>query len=600
MPAGRPKKDSIVVGVDLGTTHSGVSYTFRGKPDPASEIPVVRGWRDGTGCDKVPTQLQYEISSEATPLPNRKRRAVGSYADLKKSDCHVAKWGFPASKDKGSLQMLKLLLDPQQELPAYVSRARLEAQLTKIGRSAVEATADFLEKLRAHALEALEKRYGKAFMASTKIEYILTVPAVWSDAAKDATLRAAEMAGFSKSRNLQMITEPEAAGLYALKQMEGVTLAVEDTYIIADVGGGTSDFCAFEVKSLEPLRLAECAAGTGAVCGSGLLNVRFEEHVKSRMGLTAFEKYCEKYPREWDRCVEHFELRTKRDFNPLALGQDPDDMDDASVPLAGAKEDSRAGIEKNYLIMTADNLNDIFRPVMYAIVKLADDQYISLVKEKKKPKGLILVGGFGESNHLFNVLKNHFNGTEDFEVLQPPNAWSAVARGAVIHCIEGDTLVEARIARHHYGVVSRLPFESEKHSRRNCVFDEDDESWYAENQITWYVKKGQSMPSKTPITLPFHFTNDSKLLAEDVILVVSDEDEAPTEFAQSARTRMLGTIHVNLEKVTSTSWKKRKTASGRQFVVLDYGVGMSLGSGGLIWEMLVGTKVCGSLRAKYE
>lgn len=154
---------------------------------------------------------------------------------------HVVKWGFPASKDKGSIQMLKLLLDPQQELPPYVSRTKLEAQLKQIGRGAVEATADFLDKLKIQALEALDKRYGKAFMATTKIDYILTVPAVWSDAAKDATLRAAEMAGLHKSRNLQMITEPEAAALYALKQMEGVTLTVGDTYIIADCGGGTVD-----------------------------------------------------------------------------------------------------------------------------------------------------------------------------------------------------------------------------------------------------------------------------------------------------------------------------------------------------------------------
>ncbi|KAI4720031.1 actin-like ATPase domain-containing protein [Aureobasidium sp. EXF-10727] len=598
MPPGRPKKDTIIVAVDYGTTHSGVSYTYRGKPDASNEIPVVRGWQEGTGCDKVPTQLQYEVSSEATPLPSRKRRAAGSYADIKKADVHVVKWGFPASKDKDSIQMLKLLLDPQQELPPYVSRTRLEAQLKQIGRGAVEATADFLEKLKGQVLEALDKRYGKAFMATTKIDYILTVPAVWSDAAKDATLRAAEMAGLHKSRNLQMITEPEAAGLYALKQMEGVTLAEGDTYIVCDAGGGTVDLISYEIKSLDPLRFEECAPGTGGICGSGLLNMRFEEHVKSRMGVTAFEEYCEKNPKDWNRCVEHFEQRTKRDFNPHAL--QIDDLDDASVPLAGAKEDPRAGIEKNYIILDSENLHDIFRPVMDAIVKLCDEQYIALVKRKKKPKAIVLVGGLGESNHLHNVLKLHFAGIEDFEVLQPPNAWSAVARGAVIHCIEGDSLVEARIARHHYGVINRLPFEPDKHSRKNCFFDTDDETWYAENQVTWFVKKGESMPSGTPIVLPFHFPACNKLLSETITLVISNEEEAPMEFATTARTRSLGTIEVNLEKVAASRWKKSKTSSGKKFVSLDYKVGMLFGSGGLVFDMRVGDKLCGSLRAKYD
>ncbi|THY76437.1 actin-like ATPase domain-containing protein [Aureobasidium pullulans] len=600
MSTARGKKDTIIVGVDFGTTYSGVSYTFRGKPDPSSEIPVVRGWQEGTGCDKVPTQLQYEISSEATPLPSRKRRAAGSYADLKAADVHVVKWGFPASKEQGSIQMLKLLLDPQQELPPYVSRTQLEAQLKQIGRGAVEATADFLDKLKTQALEALDKRYGKAFMATTKIDYILTVPAVWSDAAKDATLRAAEMAGLHKSRNLQMITEPEAAALYALKQMEGVNLSIGDTYIIADCGGGTVDLISIEVVSLDPLRIKECAAGTGGICGSGMLNMRFEEHVKARMGVASFEDYCEKNPRDWARCVEHFELRTKRDFNPLALAQNPDDMDDISVPLAGAKEDASSGIERNYLILTPDNLNSIFRPVMESIVKLADEQYSLLIEEGKTPKGIVLVGGFGESNHLFNVLKLHFVEIKDFEILQPPNAWSAVARGAVIHCIEGDNLVQARVARHHYGVITRLAYDPAKHSRKNCIFDEDDEKWYAENQVEWYVKKGQSMPSGTPILLPFHFASSIKLQSEVISLVISDEDEAPVEWSHTARTRTLGTIQVNLENLGNGKWKKRKTDTGRKFVVLDYSVGMSLGSGGLVFDVRVGEKICGSLRAKYD
>lgn len=530
---------------------------------------------------------------------NRKRRAAGSYAEINHSNVQVAKWGFPASRDKTSIQMLKLLLDPQQELPPYVSRIQLETQLKQIGKTAISAVADFLEKIKAQISEALEKRYGKAMMATTKVDYILTVPAVWSDAAKDATLKAAEMAGLHKSHNLSMITEPEAAGLYALKQMEGVNLVQGDTYIVCDAGGGTVDLISYEVKSLSPLRFEECAAGTGGICGSGLLNMRFEEHVKARMGVASFEEYCQQHPREWARCKEHFELRTKRDFNPY--GSDIDlEEDDFNLPLAGAKNNPGAGIESNHLILSVANLDHIFRPVMESIIKLADEQYISLVKQKKTLKGIILVGGFGESNHLFYVLKMHFNGIPNFDVLQPPNAWSAVARGAVIHCIEGEKLVQTRIARHHYGVINRLPFDPSKHKRTNCYFDEDDERWYAEEQIQWYVNKGQPMPSGVPIILPFHFSAQSRLQTEPITLVISDEEEAPAEFARTRLTRLLGTIQTNLEKIPKGCWKKRKTMSGRSYVVLDYCVGFQLGSGGIIFDMRVGDRVCGTLRAKYE
>ena len=44
-------------------------------------------------------------------------------------------------------------------------------------------------------MDTLTRRYGESFMASTKVEFVLTCPAVWSDAAKNTTLQAAERAG---------------------------------------------------------------------------------------------------------------------------------------------------------------------------------------------------------------------------------------------------------------------------------------------------------------------------------------------------------------------------------------------------------------------
>lgn len=63
--------------------------------------------------------------------------------------------------------------------------------------------------------EILPRRYSKQFVLSTKLQVILTVPAVWSNAAKDATLKAAEAAGIG--HNIGMISKPEAAAVYTLQ-----------------------------------------------------------------------------------------------------------------------------------------------------------------------------------------------------------------------------------------------------------------------------------------------------------------------------------------------------------------------------------------------
>ena len=60
--------------------------------------------------------------------------------------------------------------------------------------------------------------WGEDFQDNTPIEYILTVPAVWSDKAKSDTLQCASKAGFGSTSKIRLITEPEAAAIYTFHQ----------------------------------------------------------------------------------------------------------------------------------------------------------------------------------------------------------------------------------------------------------------------------------------------------------------------------------------------------------------------------------------------
>ncbi|KAK3080995.1 hypothetical protein LTR53_020497, partial [Teratosphaeriaceae sp. CCFEE 6253] len=62
-------------------------------------------------------------------------------------------------------------------------------------------------------------------------------------------------------------------------------MRVGDNYIVCDAGGGTVDLIAYKVTHLNPLRVEESAVGTGGLCGSAFLNYRFQDHVKSRIGV---------------------------------------------------------------------------------------------------------------------------------------------------------------------------------------------------------------------------------------------------------------------------------------------------------------------------
>jgi len=79
--------------------------------------------------------------------------------------------------------------------------------------------ADFLSSVRKVSEACIERTYGGNWIGGLKISYVLTVPAIWSDSAKDLMVRAAEEAGFGMHReDFNLVSEPEAAaGLFCFQ-----------------------------------------------------------------------------------------------------------------------------------------------------------------------------------------------------------------------------------------------------------------------------------------------------------------------------------------------------------------------------------------------
>lgn len=531
------------------------------------------------------------------PSKSRKRRADSDQDSLfvNKNVYDVAEWGFEVDQEKEYIQYIKLLLDPKQKLPEYISRRDLETHLRKIGKTAIQAAGDYLIKLKEHVLEQIEQRFGEEMCSTTKVEFVLTVPALWSDAAKDATMKAAEIAGMNEDDNLSMITEPEAAALCALKTVAGVNANEGDVWIVCDGGGGTIDLIAYEIEALSPFLIEEAVPGDGDVCGSALINIRFQAYVKSRMGTRALETYIDKHPRAWADCLRHFEERTKRDFDPERF---PDK--EYPIPLWHAADDPDADISDSHIVLSTVDLTEIFRPVVQSGLSLVSDQHEALIDNGKRPRGLILVGGFGRSKHLFQSLRNTYAAiAPDFEVIRPSHAWSAVAIGAVIHRLEGAQTVKSRIARRHYGILTRAYWKNGEFSEASKVWDDDEKVHYADNVIKWYVTKGQSMISGNPIAMSFYVTCPEPSESEIVTMIVSDEDEPPKEFVPTEQTRILCVVNANLQGIPCKSWKLRRNTDNK-YVYLHHHVGLSFGPGGLSFDVRVGQKVVGTAKADYD
>lgn len=187
-------------------------------------MEIIKTWPGGNGLtsDKVPTELAYELPANAPP-----------------GTAPTIKWGFQFKPEEPRLRCIKLFLDRKQKLPFYVSPLEMAAQLKRYKKTVVDAVSDYLTEIYKHTMHTLRRRYGEAFVAQTQVDFVLTCPAVWSDAAKATTLQAAERAGMGKQSQIQMISEPEAAAVWTLKAIQPNHLRIGDNFIVCDGGGGT-------------------------------------------------------------------------------------------------------------------------------------------------------------------------------------------------------------------------------------------------------------------------------------------------------------------------------------------------------------------------
>ncbi|CAN8103775.1 unnamed protein product [Discula destructiva] len=587
-----PIADRLIVGIDFGTTFSGVAAVYTSTPD---DVEIIKTWPGGNGItsDKVPTEISYDTPASSPP---------GTQPNVK--------WGFQFKPDESRLRCIKLFLDRSQKLPFYVSPLETAAQLKRFNKTVIDAVSDYLTQIHRHTMDTLTRRYGESFMASTKVDFVLTCPAVWSDAAKNTTLQAAERAGMGAKSSIQMISEPEAAAVYTLKAIQPNHLNVGDNFIVCDGGGGTVDLIAYKIISLKPLKVEESAVGTGGLCGSAFLNYRFEEHVKNRLGKSRFDEMKLKKNRTWQMGLRYFEEFVKRNFNE-------DEHQEINIPFPGLQDDEEVGLDSGFLVMAAAQVKEIFEPVVKEVCELVSGQVETLRSRGGIVSGIILVGGFGQSDYLYRRLKAHFTSVApppyserpshahitsehggSIEVMQPVYAWTAVVRGAVLRGLEGN-MVLSRKARMHYGTSYATVFDEERHSVSERYWSPLWERWMVSDRMQWHIAKGEAISPLTPIA--FHYTRNfrpgqSLLVTDDLIACEADEPPA-------AYTRDL--VHVcklttDLNAVPRSLFTRLTTTRGVEFDNLDFTLEMIVDSAGLGFELKVDGVRYGRVDADFQ
>lgn len=144
-------------------------------------------------------------------------------------------------KDSKRYEWFKLEQDPNYTRSELIRNYPESTIPPESDERVKELISKYLEYLRIHAVEKVKEHFGggEALFRSTTWEYIITVPAMWPEPAQTFTEACAKAAGMADDVPLKIITEPEAAGIFALDAMcRDWHVEVNDTFVICDAGGG--------------------------------------------------------------------------------------------------------------------------------------------------------------------------------------------------------------------------------------------------------------------------------------------------------------------------------------------------------------------------
>jgi molecular chaperone DnaK (HSP70) len=75
-------------------------------------------------------------------------------------------------------------------------------------RSAEDLTATYLTELVKHLMYTLREKLGPSILQTIPLQFVLTVPAIWSESAKSKTLVACQRAGIKTQQEILLVSEP--------------------------------------------------------------------------------------------------------------------------------------------------------------------------------------------------------------------------------------------------------------------------------------------------------------------------------------------------------------------------------------------------------
>ncbi|MDC3306006.1 molecular chaperone DnaK [Flavobacteriales bacterium] len=370
---------SKIIGIDLGTTNSCVSVMEGNEPvvipnaEGARTTPSIVAFIEGGERKVGDSAKRQAITNPTKTIASIKRFMGESFAAMAKEIKNVSYKVVKGDNNTPRVDIDGRLYTPQ------------------------EISAMVLQKM---------KKTAEDYLGTTVSEAVVTVPAYFNDAQRQATKEAGEIAGLTVKR---IINEPTAAAL-----AYGLDKADEDkTIAVFDLGGGTFDISILEL-------------------GDGVFEVK-STNGDTHLGGDDFDQVIIDWLAEEFKKDESMDLRE----DPMALQRLKEAAEKAKVELSSS---SQTEINLPYVTATASGPKHLVRTLTRAQFEQLADKLIQATitpcKNAMKDAGMtasdidevILVGGSTRIPAIQDVVEKYFGKSPSKGV----NPDEVVAVGAAI------------------------------------------------------------------------------------------------------------------------------------------------------------------------
>ncbi|KAK3311887.1 hypothetical protein B0H66DRAFT_486708 [Apodospora peruviana] len=515
-----PDEPRVVLGLDYGTTHTGLAFmhqTMERQPSFPNDIHIFDKWTGGGEAGKIPSAISYS----KTP---RGCKQWGN--DIDEQDSNVLLWTkleLQPQKPLKELESLKEALNGLRLIEALREddNAGVKSDIPlHIIKSPHEVVQDFLQNIaREYYLYMRSRNEFVIHRGNVPVDIVITHPVDWPYEALNKTFRAV-VRSFSKRmfptrRNIYLVPEPEACAVFTVQDMIAPTskplLGTDKTFgkgecfVVCDAGGGTVDLVTYRIENLDPLELRKIGVVSGARCGATFIDQAFIKWIESKttnIGITSNALGT----------GGHFVLRPQgrtilRRFESCKRQFTGTEMNTLTLPRSTIVDPTFTQCANGLLTITAEDMKRFFEFPVKQTIDLISRQVTNAEVRGEFVSHIFMSGGMSQSEYVLSRVKE-WASTHRGSIESPANfdcnvRWTAVAKGAAL-CGMGVGVNNAILARpspRHYGISGAELASSWKHadSGIEIAVDEVHGRSMALDQIIWLVSKDDALIPDKPV-----------------------------------------------------------------------------------------------------